>query len=68
MMSEKRERKERVDMKIFSKNKFCSVNTKYKNLPCLDKIKTKKAFFDLSYVKALVTDFKKTTIEKSMKS
>ena len=42
-------------MKDFSKNKFCSVNTKYKNLPCLDKIKTKKAFFDLSHVKALIT-------------
>ena len=64
----KRERKERADMKYFSKNKFWSVNTNYKNLPCLDKIKTKKAFFDLSHVKALITDFKNTTIEESMKN
>ena len=55
-------------MKYFSKNKFWSVNTNYKNLPCLDKIKTKKAFFDLSHVKALVTDFKNTTIKESMKN
>ena len=64
----KRERKEREDMKYFSKNKFWSVNTNYKNLPCLDKIKTKKAFFDLSHVKALITDFKNTTIKESMKN
>ena len=64
----KRERKERADMKYFSKNKFWSVNTNYKNLPCLDKIKTKKAFFDLSHVKALITDFKNTTIKESMKN
>ena len=64
----KRERKEREDMKYFSKNKFWSVNTNYKNLPCLDKIKTKKAFFDLSHLKALITDFKNTTIKESMKN
>ena len=31
-------------------------------------LKTQKALFDLSHMKALITDFKNTTIEKSMKN